>query len=193
MTDNEVIIQILGGERDLFRHFVERYQPMVFRTCMGFLHNKEDADDLTQEVFMSAYQSLGKFKGDSSFSTWMYRIAVNASLNKVRKSSKHFFFQQLESVFSSDKKRDIPISENENPEDILIRNEHREWVTKALNSLPESQRTAIVLSNYDDLPQKEIAEIMNTTEGAVEALLQRGKANLRKILSVVQKKSEKQP
>lgn len=189
MTDNEVIIQILGGDRDLFRHLVERYQPMVFRTCMGFLHNRDDAEDLTQEIFISAYQSLGKFKGDASFSTWMYRISVNASLNKVRKSSKNSFFQQLESVFSSEKKRDLPISDNENPEDILIRNEHREWVTKALNSLPESQRTAIVLSNYDDLSQKEIAEIINTTEGAVEALLQRGKANLRKKLSSLQKKS----
>ncbi len=189
MTDLEIVGQILRGDRNMYRLIVERYQPLVFRTCMGFLHNRDDADDLTQEVFIQAYQSIAKFKGDASFSTWLYRIAVNASLNKVRKTSKSFLMQQIEVVFGSDKKKDPAISETDNPENILIGNEHKEWVTRALNSLPENQRTAIVLSNYDDLPQKEIAEIMNTTEGAVEALLQRAKANLRKKLSSFQKKN----
>jgi RNA polymerase sigma-70 factor, ECF subfamily len=192
MTDNEIINQILQGNRETYRFLVEKYQPMVFRSCMGFLHNKDDADDLTQEVFQ-AYQSLSKFKGDSSFSTWIYRIAVNASLNKVRKTSKSNLLQRLESFLGSDKPKilEIPIPENENPENILIGSEHREWVQKALNSLPENQRTAIVLSKYDDLPQKEIAEIMETTEGAVEALIQRAKANLREKLSSFSKKSKK--
>jgi RNA polymerase sigma-70 factor (ECF subfamily) len=172
----------------MYRMLVERYQPLVFRTCMGFLHHREDSDDLTQEVFIRAYQSLASYKGDASFSTWIYRIAINASLNKVRKTTGSLFLQQLEAVFGSDKRRDPPVSETENPENILIRSEQRELVTKALNSLPENQRTAFVLSKYDDLPQKEIAEIMNTTEGAVEALIQRAKANLRKKLSSFQKK-----
>jgi RNA polymerase sigma-70 factor (ECF subfamily) len=193
MTDSEIIRQIMQGDRNMYRVLVEKYQPMVFRTCIGFLHNKDDADDLSQEIFIQAYQSLSKFKGDSSFSTWIYRIAVNASLNKVRKTSKNFLLQRLESVFGSEKDKpfDMPISDLENPENILIRNEHREWVQKALNSLPENQRTAIVLSKYDDLPQREIAEIMNTTEGAVEALIQRAKANLREKLSSFSKKSKK--
>jgi len=86
MADDEIINQILQGEHDVYRVLVEKYQPMVFRTCMGFLHHKDDADDLTQEVFIQAYQALPNFKGASSFSTWIYRIAVNASLNKVRES-----------------------------------------------------------------------------------------------------------
>lgn len=165
---------------------------MVFRTCMGFLHNKDDADDLTQEVFIQAYQTLSGFKGDASFSTWIYRIAVNASLNKIRKTSKTSLFQRLETVFGGEKSKEFsfPIPENENPENILILQEHKEWVQKALNSLPENQRTAIVLSKYDDLPQKEIAEIMNTTEGAIEALIQRAKANLREKLSSLKKKNK---
>lgn len=191
MTDVEIIRQIAEGNRNMYRLLVERYQALVFRTCMGFLHNKDDADDLTQEVFIQAYQSLAKFKGSASFSTWIYRIAINASLNKVRKTTGNFFLQQLDAVFGADKRKDPPISDSENPENIFIRREHREWVNRALNSLPENQRTAIVLSNYDDLPQKEIAEIMNTTEGAVEALIQRAKANLRKKLSSFQIKSKK--
>jgi RNA polymerase sigma-70 factor (ECF subfamily) len=191
MTDSEIIKQIKQGDRNQYRFLVERYQSMVFRTCMGFLHNKDDADDLTQEVFILAYQSLSAFKGESSFSTWIYRIAINASLNKVRKTSKSFLLQRLDAVFGIEKSKEYNLSDSdtENPENILITNEHREWVQKALNSLPENQRTAIVLSKYDDLPQKEIAEIMNTTEGAVEALIQRAKANLReKLLSLNKKK-----
>jgi RNA polymerase sigma-70 factor (ECF subfamily) len=160
---------------------------------MGFLHNKDDADDLTQEIFIQVYQTLPGFKGDASFSTWIYRIAVNASLNKIRKSSKSLFIQRLETVFGADKSHDVSIQipDHESPENILIHNEHREWVQQALNSLPENQRTAIVLSKYDDLSQKEIAAIMNTTEGAVEALIQRAKANLREKLSSTRKKNTK--
>ncbi len=193
MTDSEIIRQIAEGDRNMFRKLVERYQPMVFRTCMGFLHHKDDADDLTQEVFIQTYQTLSGFKGDASFSTWIYRISVNASLNKIRKSQKNQLLQRLESVFGGDtiKEYSFPIPDTENPENILIRSEHRAWVQRALNSLPENQRTAIVLSKYDDLPQKEIAAIMNMTEGAVEALIQRAKANLREKLSALQKKKKK--
>ncbi|MEI6143110.1 MAG: RNA polymerase sigma factor [Mariniphaga sp.] len=193
MTDNEIIMQIVQGDRNMFRKLVEKYQPMVFRTSMGFLHNKDDADDLTQEIFIQVYQTLPGFKGDASFSTWIYKIAINASLNKIRKTSKPNLFQRLEIAFGSEKSKEysFPIPDHENPENILILNEHREWVQQALNSLPENQRIAIVLSKYDDLSQKEIAGIMNTTEGAVEALIQRAKANLREKLSSTRKKNIK--
>jgi RNA polymerase sigma-70 factor (ECF subfamily) len=193
MTDNELIKIILQGDREKFRVFVEKYQQMVFRTCIGFLHNKDDADDLTQEVFIRAYQSLSRFKGESAFSTWLYRIAVNASLNKVRKSSKNFILQRLERFSGQEKGTEhvIAPADPENPENIIIREEHSRWVQKALDSLPENQRTAIILSKYDDLPQKKIAEIMNITEGAVEALLQRAKKNLREKLSAIRQKKIK--
>jgi len=184
VTDIEIIKSILEGDRNSYTILVERHQTMVFRTCLGFVHNKEDADDLTQEIFIQAYQSLKSFKGEASFPTWLYRIAVNASLNKVRRSSKLNFLQRFDSLFGIANRRDTtpPDLHTEDPENILIRSEQREWVQKALDSLPEKQRTAIVLSKYDELSQKEIAEIMNTTEGAVEALLQRAKTNLREKL-----------
>jgi len=189
MTESEIIKLVLQGEKENFRMLVEQYQQMVFRTCMGFLHNKDDADDLTQDIFIQAYQSLSRFKGESAFSTWLYRIAVNASLNKVRKTSKNFILQRIDAFLGAEKSREAPFlqSDTEDPEKILIRQEHVEWVGRALNLLPENQRTAIVLSKYDDLSQKEIAEILKTTEGAVEGLLQRAKKNLREKLSVHRK------
>ncbi|HEX2933872.1 MAG TPA: RNA polymerase sigma factor [Bacteroidales bacterium] len=193
MTDESIINKILQGDRDIYRELVEKYQPMVFRACMGFIHQKEEAEDLTQEVFIQAYQALPSFKGNASFSTWIYRIAINASLNKVRKTSKSSLLQRFESFLGGEKSKtfEFPIPENENPETILIMDEHRAWVQKALDSLPENQRTAIILSKYDDLSQKEIAAIMNTTEGAVEALIQRAKTNLRDTFSSLSKKVKK--
>jgi RNA polymerase sigma-70 factor (ECF subfamily) len=192
MTDQEIIGQILQGDRNRYKLLVERYQSIVFRTCMGFLHNKEDADDLTQDIFIQTYQTLPAYKGEASFSTWIYRITVNASLNKLRKSSKNPFLQRLENVFGSEKGKEynFPVSDAENPETLIIQAERNEWVEKALNSLPEKQRTAIVLSKYDDLSQREIAVIMETTEGAVEALIQRAKANLREKLYALSKKKK---
>ena len=187
MSDIEIIELILQGDREKFRILVDQYQQMVFRTCMGFLHHKEDAEDLTQEVFIRAYQSLSRFKGDSAFSTWLYQIAVNASLNRIRQSPLKRILQRFDNPPGENKEISFSISDKDDPENILIRQEHVEWVQNALDSLPENQRTAIVLSKYDDLSQKEIAGVMNTTEGAVEALLQRAKKNLRKKLSAKRK------
>ena len=190
MTDEDVIKSILQGEIQKYRILVEKYQQMVFKTSMGFLHNKNDADDLTQEIFIQAYQSLNRFRGTAAFSTWLYRITVNAALNKKRKSFKELLFNRIDSFLGQEIIEEdyfLP-SDPENPEEIVIRKEHTEWLQKALDSLPDNQRTAIVLSKYDDLSQKEIAEIMNKTEGAVEALLQRAKKNLREKLSKTGKK-----
>jgi RNA polymerase sigma-70 factor (ECF subfamily) len=192
MTDSEIIRLIINGDQQVFRMLVEKYQSMVFRTCMGFVHSKDDADDLTQEIFIQAYHSLKEFKGEAAFSTWIYRITVNASLNKVRKNSGNHLLQRLDALFdtSGEKENPLPVFDNENPESILIRKENDKWVQNALDSLPENQRIALVLSNYDDLSQKEIAEIMKTTEGAVESLIQRAKTNLKKKLSSSLKNNE---
>lgn len=185
MSDNELIQEIVLGNWSMFHQLLERHQAQVFRTCMGFVHQKEDADDLTQEVFIQVYQSLPSFKGDSEFTTWLYRIAVNRALNFVRDQQKRSIFSRLESFFLGDNAvqsfSDQAI--NENPEQQLIHREEREMVSKALSKLPEKQRVAIVLSKYDDLSQREIATILNITEGAVESLLQRAKTTLRKELA----------
>lgn len=125
MTDSEIIRLILQGDQDKFRVLVESYQSMVFRTCMGFLHNKDDADDLTQDVFIQVYQSLQGFKDEAAFSTWIYRIAINASLNMVRKSTRNPILHRLDTLFvvGKDKEFSFPISDAENPESIFIRQE----------------------------------------------------------------------
>lgn len=185
MTDTEIVQLVIAGNREAFRTLAEKYQGMVFRTCMGFVHDKEDAEDITQDVLVSVYQSLEKFKGQSSFSTWVYRIAINASLNFVRKKSRLSIFQRFETLFGFEKTNEIQQIESGsfNPEQILTNKERSDSIHRALDSLPENQRIAFTLSKYDELPQRDIAQILNITEGAVEALLQRAKANLQKKLA----------
>lgn len=183
MTDSEIIKEVLNDNKNAFRFLIERYQQLVFRTAFGFLHDTDKAADLSQDVFIQAFMALSRFKGDSAFSTWLYRITVNACLNKTRKSSIQKFVRLFEITSGSDPKLFLSAIDPANPEETMIRNENIEMVRKALDSLPEKQRIAIVLDKYDGLSQKEIAEIMKTTEGAVESLLQRAKMNLRKKLS----------
>src|SRR5690554_5776007 len=91
MTEKEIIHSIKNGDIQSFKLLVEQHQQMVFRTIMGFVHVKEDAEDLTQEVFINAYQSLHYYQEKAAFSTWLYRIAVNTSLNFIQKNR----FQKL--------------------------------------------------------------------------------------------------
>ncbi len=184
MNDPEIIRSVLNGHRDDFRQLVEKYQQRVFRLVIGFVHDKEEAEDITQEVFLRAWQSLNKFRGESSFSTWLHKIAVNICLNYSRKKSANRLVTRISSFFDPEHEKEIQIPLYEdNAEEIIIKEEHSAWLKRALDSLPENQRTAIILSKYDDLPQKEIASVMNLTEGAVEALIQRAKKNLREKLS----------
>lgn len=180
MTDSEYIQAVRSGDRPAFKPLVERYQQMVFRTAMGFLHHQEDAEDLTQEIFIRVYQSLDSYSGEAGFSTWLYRITVNHCLNFLRSRKRNSLFSFAE---------DLPgqlinkASEEVNPDEQLEENERERQIRNAIDSLSDKQRTAFVLSRYDELPQKEIAQIMNISEGAVEQHLQRAKINLQKKLS----------
>ncbi|NLY24061.1 MAG: RNA polymerase sigma factor [Bacteroidales bacterium] len=176
MSDEQLIKEITAGNDTAFRTLMERYQRQVFRTAMGFVHMKEDAEDITQEVFIRVYQSLHTFQGESEFSTWLYRITVNMSLNFLRRNRKKRVLQSLETLFTLRSDEKNPLEEMESAErDRRIR--------KAIDTLPERQRMAFILSRYEELPQKKIAAVMNRSEGAVEQLLQRAKENLQKKLS----------
>jgi len=190
MTDQEIIQSILNGKTENFRLVAEAYQSKIFRVCMGFVHQKEEAEDLTQDILVSIYQNLNSYKGNSKFSTWMYRIAVNASLRHLERKKRRGFFERIEQLFTGEKSsHEINLhSHNENPETILTSKERSEIVHRAIDTLSENQRIAFTLSKFDDMPQQQIASIMNSTEGAVEALLQRAKANLQKKLITLHKK-----
>ncbi|MDD3080155.1 MAG: RNA polymerase sigma factor [Paludibacter sp.] len=178
MQDSELIENILNGKTQYFEVLIDKYQPAVFLTAIGFVHVKEDAEDIVQEVFVKVYQSLAGFKGDASFSTWLYRITVNVSLNHLNRNKFRLLIGFTDNLLHHENR----YSEDLNPADEIIGNENARIIRKAIDSLPDKQRTAFVLSKYEDMPQKQIAEILQVTEGAVEQLLQRAKQSLQKKL-----------
>lgn len=166
-----------------FKSIVDSHQEKVRNTCFRFVKNPEDADDVAQEVFIQVYESLSHFRAESELSTWIYRIAINKSLDFIRKKKRKKRFAQLTSLFGFGEEQDeIVLPSEDNPQRELEDRERRQILDAAIAKLPESQQTAIVLSKYEGFSNKEIASIMGVSLSAVEALIHRAKKNLHKQL-----------
>lgn len=180
MTDTEIIDSVKAGNQQAFTLLLERYQERVFRMSMGFVHHKEEAEDLTQEIFIKVYQHLPRFSGESAFATWLFRIAVNTGISHVNRMKRREWINLSAELFESVFNRS---SDDQDPEQEMITNERDVAVQNAIDSLGDKQKTAFVLSKYDEMSQSDIATIMEISEGAVEQHLQRAKKNLQKKLS----------
>ena len=188
-TDESLLIGALKkGDQNAFRLLVDNNQNSIIRVCRGFLKSDADSDDVAQEVFIEAYRSINKFRGDAGISTWLYRIAVNKSLNWLRykkgKSMKSF-----EDFDKTENSRLISARSDLEPDREIARKEHAKALDTALNSIPASQRTAFILNKYEELSYKSIAEIMKISVSSVESLLFRAKTNLQSRLYEYHKKN----
>jgi RNA polymerase sigma-70 factor (ECF subfamily) len=162
-----------------FSELVAEHQDMVVNTCYRFVFNREDAEDLAQEVFIEVYRSLNKFREESKLSTWIYRIAVTKSLDHLRKLKRKKRFSSLKRVIGIDDPADsIPAADDDNPADVLDSKERLAVLQNALDALPDNQKTAFLLSKQDGYSNQEIADILQTTIPAVESLIHRAKKNL---------------
>ena len=184
MQDEAIIQGLIDKDENTFRELVKSFQRNVFHTCLGFVHNTEDAEDIAQDVFIEVYRSVVNFKGNSKLSTWVYRIAVNKSLNHLRKYKQLKMLLSIEQMFGGagdavEADKDI---EPGKEDDSLEKKELRIVLSKAVDSLPENQRIAFTLAKYDDLSYLEIAEVMDMSLSAVESLIHRAKMNLQKRL-----------
>jgi RNA polymerase sigma-70 factor (ECF subfamily) len=169
--DGALVAACLAGRKEAFDVIVERHRRHVYRLCYRFVGNHEDASDLAQDVFVRAYRGLRSFKGQSSLGTWLYRIAVNVSLNKVESKTPP----------------QEPLSESaaapfEHPADALVRGERAAEVRAAIARLPKKQRATLILRVYHELPHEQIAAVLGSSVGAVKANFFHALANLRKLL-----------
>lgn len=190
MSENEIIQKLQQGNEQAFKDIVDSCQKMVVNTCFGMVHNIEDAEDIAQEVFIEVFRSIHKFRADSKLSTWLYRIAVNRSLNFIRDNKKSKWFQSFEDAVQS-KNAEIPkitSAESENPELQLENRQRATLLHEAIDSLPENQKVAFTLSKYEELSYQEISGVMELSVSSIESLLHRAKKNLQKKLYVCYKK-----
>jgi RNA polymerase sigma-70 factor (ECF subfamily) len=164
-----------------FRAFINEHRDKVYNIVLNKVQHVEDAEEITQDVFVDVFRKPEAFRGESAVSTWLYRIAINKSIDHLRKKQSRNKWT-IARFFSS------PGETNE-PKDFLhpgVLSENREktfLLFKAMKQLPDKQHTAWVLSEMENLSYKEISEVMNVSVSSVESLLFRARQNLKKILS----------
>ncbi len=183
VTEQQLIEDLKNSKGSAFSKLVELHQGSVVNTCYGFLMNKEEAEDIAQEVFIEVFKSVEAFKEDSSLATWLYRIAVNKSIDAIRKKKRKKRIQNLIGFYDKEDNQVIDLAANTpNPEDILEQKERLEILHKATERLPSNQKIAFTLNKFETLKASEIAEIMEISLSSVEALLFRAKKNLKVLL-----------
>jgi RNA polymerase sigma-70 factor (ECF subfamily) len=178
-TDADLVAASRAGDREAFDIIVERHRRHVYQLCYRFVGNHEDASDLAQDVFVRAFRSLNTFKGQASLGTWLYRIAVNVSLNKV--SARKLRAVSIDALVIGDDRRTV--SPAESPSDAVLRGERAGQVRSAIARLPKKQRATLILRVYHELPHEEIAGILGSSVGAVKANFFHALINLKKLLS----------
>lgn len=161
-TDDDLVQEVRLGNRRAFTELMRRHQQRVYWTARRLIGTHDDAEDIAQETFVKAYLSLGDFRGDSSFFTWLYRIAVNLSLNALRKRQLITYVRESELM-----RRVIPGGDDPARETELRETQSR--LDRAVASLPERQKAVFVLRFYDGLPYEEIASMLKTSVGGLKA------------------------
>jgi RNA polymerase sigma-70 factor (ECF subfamily) len=185
--NTDFLFKLKTGDKIAFNQLVILYSDRVLNTCYRFLLNREDAEDISQEVFVEVFQSVKSFRGDSKLSTWIYRIAVTKSLDEIKRRKRKKRISEIGRILHIDDITDwiaggIPADKE------LQDNEKMREVMIALDKLPDNQRVAFTLSKIEGYSNNEIADIMKTTVIAVESLVSRAKKSAGKELEVILKK-----
>lgn len=171
-------------KKNMLEVLLNQHQSKVLNVCYKFLLNKEDAEDITQEVFLEVFLSIHKFKGEAQIGTWIYRIAISKCLDEIKKRKRQkrisSFGKILGLQFAQNKK-----SIATEPDVTLEQKQHFELLHAALNKLPNTQRIAFTLSKIDGYSNEEIASIMQTTIAAVESLIYRARKKIKEDLEIL--------
>lgn len=181
--DKILVERVQNGEVDAFDHLIRKYRERVFAVIYNMTGNREDAADLAQDSFIKAFSSIKRFRGKSSFYTWLYRIAVNTTLSHLKSSrSKRFFsFENIHDELSGNEIFENLVSKTGAERGTLL-NELQEKLNDALQTLSVKHRTVIVLFEIEGLSHTEIANILKTSEGTVRSRLHYAKQQLQSIL-----------
>ncbi len=182
--DAALVRKARAGDADAFRELVERHERAIFRLAHHITQNAQDAEDVLQETFLRAYEHLDEFRGDSKFSTWLVRIAVNQALMKLRKR-KSDRSVSLDETFDTGEDvvvREIAVWDGD-PEQLYSQEELRNILASAIESLPPIFRTVFALRDIEELSTEETAQILNLSVPAVKSRLLRARLQLREKLT----------
>jgi RNA polymerase sigma-70 factor (ECF subfamily) len=192
LNEERCISQLKSGDPAAYRELVDHFRDRVYNTALALVRNAEDAQDVSQEVFIGVFQSAGSFRGDARLSTWVYRITVQKSLEHIRNARRKKRGGVLMSLLG--REHLLPVETNApfyHPGVKLENKERAAILFQAISQLNENQQTAFTLHKVEALSYAEIAEIMKISVSSVESLMFRAKQNLRKILGEYYEKNER--
>jgi len=191
LLSQKEIEALKNGDQQAYKALVDSFSRKVYNLCLSLLHNQEDAEDATQEVFSAVFSSINTFKGDSKLSTWIYRISVNKCKEILRKKSRKKRFGFLVPLENLETKSLNTIPANFIHPGIELENQERAAILfGAINSLPENQKIAFSMHKLEGIPYDEIAAIMGMSLSSIESLIFRAKQNLRTKLATYYSKNE---
>ncbi|MFC1526701.1 RNA polymerase sigma factor [Candidatus Latescibacterota bacterium] len=176
-ADIGLIAACQQGDARAFRRVFEIYRDRVFALCCHMAGNSDDAEDLTQEIFIQAFRNVGSFRAESAFGTWLYRIAANRCLAESRKRRPRF-----RSVEEMAQQNVVPLAKGRNPEEQLVHKELLKRVEEAVAALPESQRLMFVLGTQMGMKYRDIGQIADCSEDAVKVRIHRARKRVRDAL-----------
>lgn len=180
---NKRIKQVLNGNQDAYKEIVDLYQARLYQVCYRMLGNKHEAEDITQEAFLRAFINLHSFDQKRKFSTWIFRIATNLCIDRIRKKKPDYHLDaQVPGTDGLDMYSQIAASE-ELPVEQLEKMEMQERIQYEISRLPDKYRSVIVLKYMEELPLQEISEILDLPLGTVKTRIHRGREALRKQMS----------
>lgn len=187
-TDSRLVAACKDGDTQAFELLVKRYQRKVYAVALGMLHNSEDAKDATQDAFVKAYRYIGNFRGTSSFYTWLYRIAVNLCIDRLRKSSRYIHVEyddRLKRPDNVDHKGSglKPSTLGTNPSKSMMRRELKERIQLGLESLTDKHRAVIVMRELQGLSYAEMAKVMKCSKGTIMSRLFHARKKLQEFLA----------
>jgi RNA polymerase sigma-70 factor, ECF subfamily len=176
------IKQVLKGDQSAFAELVELYKDKVFQICYRMLGNRHEAEDISQEAFIRAYVNIETFNQKRKFSTWLFRIATNLCIDRIRKKKPDYYLDAEVAGTEGLTMYSQVAADVQMPEDEVENMELQETIQKEISKLPEKYRSVIVLKYIEELPLQEISEILDMPLGTVKTRVHRGREALRKQL-----------
>ncbi|MFY0629165.1 MAG: sigma-70 family RNA polymerase sigma factor [Flavobacteriaceae bacterium] len=179
--DQQFIDKVLNGDTNAFSFLVEKYKDMVFSLAMKVTKNREEAEEISQDSFIKAFKSLQSFKGDSKFSTWLYKITYNNCMDRVKKIARKYNTDAIDEVVEN------KIKATEDTMQMIERKERAILMNECMEELPEDERSILWLFYYKELSLKEIIEVTSLSQTNLKVKLHRAR---KKLLAIVQERVE---
>ena len=177
-TDKELVRRVQKGDRRAFDLLFARYQHKILNLVGRYLRDPQDVEDVTQEAFIKAFRALPRFRGDSAFYTWLYRIAINTAKNHLVARSRRPPGTDVDVEDAQFMDGADLLKESESPESALARDELSQAIDDAIGRLPDDLRSAVTLREFDGLSYEQIAEIMDCPVGTVRSRIFRARESI---------------